>query len=117
MSDFVTDVLLETPSSIGTPSNTDSNLLFEKDELSTNTDITPSESAGEQSGDETDEYTDDDNDDAVMVEENDSQQQWDESMEQLNKVCIFVIFPLLGKFVGKKVANIIWKRIASKIWG
>lgn len=45
-----------------------------------------------------------------------AQQQWDESLQQLSKVLNWIILPLAGKFVGRRVAIMIWKRVANHLF-
>ncbi|GEQ66735.1 hypothetical protein JCM33374_g398 [Metschnikowia sp. JCM 33374] len=42
-----------------------------------------------------------------------AQEHWEESINQLTGLVHFVIFPLLGKFLGRKSAHIIWRKIAN----
>lgn len=42
-----------------------------------------------------------------------AQEHWDESMRQITGLVSFVIFPLLGKFLGRKSAHIIWRKFAN----
>lgn len=42
-----------------------------------------------------------------------AQEHWDESVKQITALVSFVIFPLLGKFLGRKSAHIIWRKVAN----
>lgn len=73
----------------------------------------------ESSGDDEAEYSDyesdplDDYFDARLL---DAQQQWEESLEQLNKVLNWILLPLIGKFLGRRVAKTIWKQSMEYVW-
>lgn len=41
----------------------------------------------------------------------DAQREWERSLEQLWQVCNWVILPLVGKILGRRVATMIWKRV------
>ncbi|KAM9924700.1 hypothetical protein OXX59_004344 [Metschnikowia pulcherrima] len=42
-----------------------------------------------------------------------AQEQWDESIKQITGLVNFVIFPLLGKLLGRRTAHIIWRKVAK----
>lgn len=42
-----------------------------------------------------------------------AQQQWEESIEQIRGLVNLVLFPLLGKVLGRRTAHIIWHRFAD----
>ncbi|OBA20657.1 hypothetical protein METBIDRAFT_32626 [Metschnikowia bicuspidata var. bicuspidata NRRL YB-4993] len=42
-----------------------------------------------------------------------AQRHWEASIEQITELVRFVIFPLLGKFLGRKSAHIMWRRFAN----
>ncbi|KAM9904826.1 hypothetical protein OXX80_003813 [Metschnikowia pulcherrima] len=42
-----------------------------------------------------------------------AQEQWDESIKQITGLVNFVIFPLLGKLLGRRTAHIIWRKVAN----
>lgn len=44
------------------------------------------------------------------------QEQWDESMKQLENLFTFVVFPLIGKVLGRRFSHILWARFARKIY-
>lgn len=46
-----------------------------------------------------------------------AQQQWDESIGQLNELVSHVLFPLAGKLLGRRTAHSLWHRIADWIFG
>ncbi|ODV78200.1 uncharacterized protein CANTADRAFT_299083 [Suhomyces tanzawaensis NRRL Y-17324] len=63
-------------------------------------------------------YDDDDYDDDYESDSDDSfhltaQEQWEESMKQIEGLISFVIFPLVGKVLGRRTSHIIWRRIAN----
>lgn len=45
-----------------------------------------------------------------------AQQQWEESIDQMTKLIHLVLFPLLGKFVGRKMAMYIWGSVAERLF-
>lgn len=45
-----------------------------------------------------------------------AQQQWEESLEQLNKVLNWVLLPLVGKFMGRRVAKMLWQHAMEYLW-
>ncbi|CAH6722938.1 mitochondrial import protein 2 [[Candida] jaroonii] len=42
-----------------------------------------------------------------------AQEQWEESMKQINGLVNWIIVPLIGKILGRRVSKIIWARIAG----
>lgn len=46
----------------------------------------------------------------------DAQKQWEESLDQLNKVLNWILLPLVGKFLGRRVAKTIWKGVMEYCW-
>ncbi|RLV91629.1 hypothetical protein JA1_003722 [Spathaspora sp. JA1] len=42
-----------------------------------------------------------------------AQEQWEESMQQIQALVSFVIFPLIGKVLGRRFSKIIWRRVAK----
>jgi len=42
-----------------------------------------------------------------------AQQQWEESLHQLEGLFSMVLFPLVGKVLGRRFSHIIWRRIAD----
>ncbi|SCW04228.1 LAFE_0H08900g1_1 [Lachancea fermentati] len=44
-----------------------------------------------------------------------AQQQWEESIEQLNQVLNWVLLPLIGKFLGRRTALRLWKRFMEYV--
>ncbi len=42
-----------------------------------------------------------------------AQEQWEQSVEQLNEVLNWVLLPLLGKYMGRKLAWRLWRAIAG----
>lgn len=60
--------------------------------------------------------------DAVEFEEEykmllDAQEQWEQSLEQLNQVVNWIVLPLLGKYLGRKLAWRLWQRAMGTLWG
>lgn len=45
-----------------------------------------------------------------------AQEQWDESMKQIQALVSFVIFPLIGKLLGRRFSKIVWRRFANWWW-
>lgn len=43
----------------------------------------------------------------------DAQRQWEESVKQLTGLVNNVLFPLLGKLIGRRTAHLIWHRFAD----
>lgn len=60
---------------------------------------------------------DDDSDSEIELQQQlmDAQLQWEQSLEQLGKVLNWIILPLVGRLLGRKVALVIWKRCAA-LW-
>lgn len=42
-----------------------------------------------------------------------AQQHWEESFKQVTELVHFVLFPLLGKFLGRRTAHVAWRRFAE----
>lgn len=42
-----------------------------------------------------------------------AQEQWEESVRQINTLLSFIIFPLVGKLLGRRFAHYVWKNIAN----
>ncbi|QLQ82409.1 hypothetical protein HG537_0H01710 [Torulaspora globosa] len=62
------------------------------------------------------EYGSDELDDILRSQLLDAQQQWEESLEQLSKVLNWVLLPLVGKFMGRRTAKVIWKHVMEYLW-
>ena len=45
-----------------------------------------------------------------------ARRQWEESLVQLNQVVNWVILPLLGKFLGRRMAIWTWKWVANRLY-
>lgn len=45
-----------------------------------------------------------------------ARRQWEESLVQLNQVVNWVILPLLGKFLGRRMAIWTWKWVADRLY-
>lgn len=45
-----------------------------------------------------------------------AQAQWEESMNQIQMVLGLVLFPLIGKLLGRRFSKIIWRRFADWWW-
>mgnify|MGYP003366810108 CR=1 FL=1 len=70
----------------------------------------------EEDDDDESGYSTDEIDDIYESQLLDAQQQWDESIEQLNKVLNWVLLPIVGKFMGRRVAKAIWQRVMEHLW-
>lgn len=42
-----------------------------------------------------------------------AQQQWEESIRQITGLVNFVLFPLIGKLLGRRTAHMVWRRFAN----
>lgn len=42
-----------------------------------------------------------------------AQEQWEESLKQINNLINLIIFPLIGKVIGRRFSHIIWRRFAN----
>ena len=62
------------------------------------------------------EYGSDELDDILRSQLLDAQQQWEESLEQLSKVLNWVVLPLIGKFMGRRTAKVIWQHVMEYLW-
>ncbi|CAI4634545.1 BDM_1a_G0036590.mRNA.1.CDS.1 [Saccharomyces cerevisiae] len=51
-----------------------------------------------------------DEDTSLSNELADAQRQWEESLQQLNKLLNWVLLPLLGKYIGRRMAKTLWSR-------
>lgn len=51
-----------------------------------------------------------DEDTSLSNELADAQRQWEESLQQLNKLLNWVLPPLLGKYIGRRMAKTLWSR-------
>lgn len=45
-----------------------------------------------------------------------AQEQWEESMKQIQALLSFVLFPLIGKLLGRRFSKVIWRRFADWWW-
>ncbi|GME93441.1 unnamed protein product [Ambrosiozyma monospora] len=68
-----------------------------------------------------DDVQDDDDDtdytyETDLVNPQDVQKEWEQSIAQLVTLVNFVLIPLVGKIIGRKFAHTIWNKIAEKIW-
>lgn len=45
-----------------------------------------------------------------------AQEHWEESMKQIQALVSFVIFPLLGKLLGRRFSKIVWRKVANWWW-
>lgn len=72
--------------------------------------------SGEESGAETEESTTlEDDYDSDMFEDyekrlSDAQREWERSLEQLWQALTWIILPLFGRLMGKRMAGYIWRR-------
>ncbi|QLL32002.1 hypothetical protein HG536_0C01700 [Torulaspora globosa] len=62
------------------------------------------------------EFGSDELDDILRSQLLDAQQQWEESLEQLSKVLNWVLLPLIGKFMGRRTAKVIWQHVMEYLW-
>lgn len=46
-----------------------------------------------------------------------AQEHWEESLKQINALLSLVIFPLVGKILGRRFAHGIWRQVAQWIHG
>ncbi|QHS74842.1 Mim2p SPAR_L01530 [Saccharomyces paradoxus] len=51
-----------------------------------------------------------DEDTSLSNELADAQRQWEESLQQLSKLLNWVLLPLLGKYIGRRMAKTLWSR-------
>ncbi|CAI1576537.1 hypothetical protein SEUBUCD646_0L01650 [Saccharomyces eubayanus] len=51
-----------------------------------------------------------DEDTSLSNELADAQRQWEESLQQLSKLLNWVLLPLLGKYMGRRMAKTLWSR-------
>ena len=51
-----------------------------------------------------------DEDTSLSNELADAQRQWEEWLQQLNKLLNWVLLPLLGKYIGRRMAKTLWSR-------
>lgn len=56
------------------------------------------------------EYTDD------SYYEVSAQEQWEESLRQVNALVSLVLFPLIGKVLGRRTSHMIWRRVANWLY-
>lgn len=42
-----------------------------------------------------------------------AQEQWEESMKQIQGLVNMIIFPLIGKVLGRRASKIIWAKVAD----
>mmetsp|Transcript_5043 Transcript_5043/g.5607 ORF Transcript_5043/g.5607 Transcript_5043/m.5607 type:complete len:85 (+) Transcript_5043:5667-5921(+) len=52
-------------------------------------------------------------DDSSSEYELTAQEQWEESLKQINNFINLIIFPLLGKVIGRRFSHIIWRKFAN----
>ncbi|PJP08348.1 Mim2p [Saccharomyces cerevisiae] len=55
-----------------------------------------------------------DEDTSLSNELADAQRQWEESLQQLNKLLNWVLLPLLGKYIGRRMAKTLWSRFIEQ---
>lgn len=73
--------------------------------------------AGDESSEEDDfDYDTDEIDEVFESQLLSAQQQWEESLEQLNKVLNWVLLPLIGKFMGRRMAKVLWQHAMEYLW-
>jgi len=63
-------------------------------------------------------YASSSGDDSLLLEYDalSAQQQWEESMNQIQMVLGLVLFPLVGKLLGRRFSKLIWRRFADWWW-
>lgn len=80
------------------------------------------ESSTPTTEDENHEY---DSDLELLIDDEDSQlekrlleaeRQWKESLQQLSKAINWLLLPLLGKFLGRRFARMVWSRVAGIVF-
>ncbi|CCE61251.1 hypothetical protein TPHA_0A01680 [Tetrapisispora phaffii CBS 4417] len=81
------------------------------------------EEEGEDNDEEENNYENNDDiyvdyDEEILLEAQllDAQQQWEESLQQLNKVLNWLVLPLFGKFLGRRTSKVIWKKVMNYLW-
>lgn len=42
-----------------------------------------------------------------------AQEQWEESVKQITGLVNLVLFPMLGKLLGRRTAHVVWRRFAE----
>lgn len=42
-----------------------------------------------------------------------AQEQWEESLRQINGLVNLLVFPLLGKMLGRRFSHMLWRRVAD----
>ena len=66
----------------------------------------------------TDGYTSDEDDyEYDSLAELSAQQQWEQSVDQIERLFSQVVFPLIGKALGRKFSHLVWGRVATWWWG
>ncbi|KAI9364242.1 hypothetical protein BD770DRAFT_379604 [Pilaira anomala] len=71
----------------------------------------PYSSLDEDTFEQQDLYSDEDQD---SLYDYDAEAEWEESKEQLNALFSLVIFPFVGKWLGKKFSFWVWSRYLTK---
>ncbi|KAL1574282.1 hypothetical protein MG5_05428 [Candida albicans P57072] len=66
-------------------------------------------SSHEEYDDEYSDYTSDEDSEYALS----AQEHWEESMKQLTMLFSIVIFPLIGKLLGRRFSKIIWRKVAN----
>ncbi|KAH3901936.1 Mim2p SCDLUD_001721 [Saccharomycodes ludwigii] len=60
-------------------------------------------------------YTEYDNDNkSILLRQ--AQEEWEQSLQQLSEALNWVIFPLLGKFLGRRCAHNIWRSFMEYLY-
>lgn len=52
-------------------------------------------------------------DDSSMDYEVSAQEHWEESIKQITGLVNFVLFPMIGKLLGRRTAHFVWLRVAE----
>lgn len=92
---------------------------YDSDEIEEDVDVEVEEDIEEDIEEDDSEYSEyayDEIDDVFESQLLDAQQQWEESLQQLNKVLNWVLLPLVGKFMGRRVAKVIWQHAMEYFW-
>lgn len=77
-----------------------------------------SDTCNDEEDEEEEEDDDDDNSDYTFKTDllRDPQKEWEENLAQLNTLLNFVLLPIVGKVLGRRFANIVWRKIAEHIF-
>ncbi|KAI5950904.1 hypothetical protein KGF54_003978 [Candida jiufengensis] len=79
----------------------------------TSSDISTYESESDSDYNSTEDEIGSDSEDSYKLT---AQEQWDESLKQITLLLSLVIFPLIGKLLGRRMSKFIWRRFANWWW-